>query len=182
MYVPDLLGSDLLLYRVIHSRLRARRLDQIMVRLTSSGTKGAIWLLIASILVIIPVPHGRQSAVLLVAALLIAQGASNLVLKPLFRRQRPYEKHADVTLLVRAPGPNSWPSGHAASSMAAAVILAVMYPFWSPAAILLAVGIAYSRVYVGVHYPADVLSGAVIGTMCAALVLIASHVAAITVW
>lgn len=65
--------------------------------------------------------------------------------------------------LVRLPTDPSFPSGHAATSFAGATMLALLVPRLAPALYVLAIGIAFSRVYVGVHYPLDVLAGAVLG-------------------
>src|SRR5579884_1404215 len=149
--------ADRSVYRLLHSRLRAAWLDPFMVFVTRSGTKGVVWLALAAGLLLGGHAHARWTAALSVAALLLAEGAINIVLKPAFRRERPYKHPGLARLLVKAPGPHSWPSAHAGSSAAAAGVLAVLYPLVSPAFILLALLIAYSRVYVGVHYPLDVL-------------------------
>jgi undecaprenyl-diphosphatase len=113
-----------------------------------------------------------------VAALLLAEGIVNVVLKPAIRRERPFVRGGLPALLVQAPGPNSWPSAHAASSVAAAGVLAYVYHAAAPAFLVAALLIAYSRIYVGVHYPLDVLAGVVIGFLCAAIVIAASTVIA----
>ena len=66
-----------------------------------------------------------------------------------------------------APHDGSFPSGHAATSFAAATVLTLYLPRWAPLWILLAVAIGFSRVYVGVHYPLDVVGGAVLGVLVA---------------
>lgn len=161
-------------YRVVHSRLRARWLDPGMILLTRAGTKGAIWFALALGLLIDGSAHARTAAVLMAAALLLAEGLINWVLKPIFRRDRPYQQPGLARLLVSAPGPHSWPSAHAGSSAAAAIVLSAAYPLWSPLFILVALLIAYSRVYVGVHYPLDVLAGIAVGIVSAAAVLLAA--------
>jgi undecaprenyl-diphosphatase len=117
-------------------------------------------------------PRGRIVAWMSIAALLFAEGAINLVLKPAIRRQRPFARATLHTLLVSPPGPHSWPSAHAGSSVAAAVILAYAYPIWGIIFLTAALLIAYSRVYVGVHYPFDVLAGIGVGVGAAALTLL----------
>lgn len=164
---------DRRLYLLLHSRLRAPWLDPIMIWSTKAGTKGMVWLGIAAGLLIDSSSHGRWFALLSVAALLLAEGMINLILKPLIHRQRPYAHHGLARLLVSAPGPHSWPSAHAGSSAAAATVLAVGFPHWAPVFIALALLVAYSRVYVGVHYPLDVLAGVIVGFAAAVLVLIA---------
>jgi undecaprenyl-diphosphatase len=164
--------ADREVYRVLHSRLRARWLDPVMILFTRAGTKGAIWFGLASGLFIAGSAQARAAALLMSAALLLAEGAINWVLKPIIRRDRPYQHPGLSRLLVSAPGPHSWPSAHAGSSAAAAVALSVAYTLWSPVFILVALLIAYSRVYVGVHYPLDVLAGIAVGIIAAVAVLV----------
>lgn len=163
--------ADREVYRIVHSRLRAGWLDPGMVLFTRAGTKGAIWFALAVGFLITGSVHARWAAILSSAALLLAEGLINWLLKPMFRRERPYKHPGLSRLLVAAPGPHSWPSAHAGSSAAAAVVLSAFYPLWSPLFVGVALLIAYSRVYVGVHYPLDVLAGIVVGIIAAAAVL-----------
>lgn len=73
--------------------------------------------------------------------------------------------------LVAVPHSPSFPSGHATSSFACATVLCALAPRWSPAFVLLAAAIAYSRLYVGVHWPLDVVAGAALGVAIALLLL-----------
>ena len=88
-------------------------------------------------------------------------------LKQALGRERPSEVYTTPKPLVRAPTDGSFPSGHATVSFACATILAFYAPRAAPAFFLLAAAIAWSRVYVGVHYPLDVLGGAVLGVAIA---------------
>ncbi len=166
--------ADRHVYRILHSRLRAGWLDPVMVLFTRAGTKGAIWFALAVGLLIAGSAHARWAAVLSSTALLLGEGLINWLLKPIFRRDRPYKHPGLSRLLVAAPGPHSWPSAHAGSSAAAAVVLSALYPLWSPLFIGVALVIAYSRVYVGVHYPLDVLAGIIVGILAALAVLAAA--------
>jgi undecaprenyl-diphosphatase len=143
-----------------------------MVFFTRAGTKGAIWFALAVGFLIAGSAHARWAAILSSAALLLAEGLINWLLKPIIRRDRPYKHPGLSRLLVAAPGPHSWPSAHAGSSAAAAAMLSFLYPLWSPLFVAVALLIAYSRVYVGVHYPLDVLAGVVVGILAALAVLV----------
>jgi undecaprenyl-diphosphatase len=99
-----------------------------------------------------------QVAIADLAGQLISYG-----LKQWIGRERPSDVYASPKPLVHAPHDGSFPSGHATSSFACATILAFYAPRAAPAFYLLAAAIAWSRVYVGVHYPLDVLGGAVLG-------------------
>jgi undecaprenyl-diphosphatase len=79
-------------------------------------------------------------------------------------RPRPYASIAEVDRLMGAVG-SSFPSGHAATSAAGLAVLAIAVPRLAPALAVLAAAIAFSRIYVGVHYPSDVLVGAAIGAI-----------------
>ncbi len=96
------------------------------------------------------------------AAQLISYG-----LKQEIGRERPSAVYAAPKALVHVPHDGSFPSGHASASFACATMLAFYVPRAAPALFLLAAGIAWSRVYVGVHYPLDVLGGAVLGVLIA---------------
>ena len=110
------------------------------------------------------------SALLATAALLIASAASGL-LKDVFDRVRPALAEPGVTALVSLPGDASMPSGHAATAAAAAGVVALLHPrLRAPLAALVA-AIALSRVYLGVHYPSDVIVGAVLGLAIAWIVV-----------
>lgn len=90
----------------------------------------------------------------------------NATLKPLFDRLRPCEMHPQ-DLIFSCPADPSFPSGHTTASFAAALALAFFHPRWGAAALSLAVLIAWSRLYLFVHWPTDVAAGILIGTMCA---------------
>lgn len=170
-----LLGTDRRLYLFLHRRVRASWLDPVMVTATAAGTKGAVWLALAAIVFLTTFHRAHEAALWSVAALTLAEAVVNLVLKPLVRRERPFRRHRRVRVLVRLPGPHSWPSAHAASSAAAAVVLTGWFPLISVGALPLAALIAYSRVYVGVHYPMDVVAGSVIGALVGGLVLAVAY-------
>jgi len=102
----------------------------------------------------------------LAVAMLLATILADHILKPLVHRTRPFKAIPAVAVIGGRPHDPSFPSGHAANAFAAARVLSMTEPrvralWWT-----LAVAIAYSRVYLGVHYPLDVLAGAVIGTLC----------------
>ncbi len=88
-------------------------------------------------------------------------------LKGVFDVERPSSRYAEPRPLVHAPLDGSFPSGHAATSFAAATVLTFARPRWAPAFFLLALAIGFSRIYVGVHYPLDVVGGAVLGILVA---------------
>jgi undecaprenyl-diphosphatase len=88
-------------------------------------------------------------------------------LKGLFDRPRPPLRYPNQDPLVAVPDTASFPSGHAATSFAGATILAFAFPRVAPLFYILASAVGFSRVYLGVHYPLDIVGGAVLGTLIA---------------
>jgi membrane-associated phospholipid phosphatase len=107
-----------------------------------------------------------QPLVLVAIADAAAQGVAGL-LKVAVGERRPHLAHP----LVPLPHSHSFPSSHAASSFACATVLSVLAPRAAPGFFLLALAIGYSRLYVGVHWPLDVIGGAVLGVVIALLLL-----------
>jgi undecaprenyl-diphosphatase len=96
-----------------------------------------------------------------------ADELSKLALKPLFHRLRPYDSGLDVILRIGKPSDTSFPSGHALDAFFLATFLAMFFPRLRWLYFALAFLMAFARVYVGVHYPTDVLGGAIIGSLLA---------------
>lgn len=123
-----------------------------------------MWLALAFALALL-----RRSPRLFVLVLLADAAADGLAeaLKTAVGERRPHLSHQ----LVATPHSSSFPSGHAATSFACATVLSVLVPRAAPAFLVLAAAIAYSRLYVGVHWPLDVLAGAALGVATSLLLL-----------
>jgi undecaprenyl-diphosphatase len=149
---------------------RVRALDGVMWALSAVGEGGMIWVAIAAALVLVKrltlAGLARVALSILLASLVV-----NQVLKPAIGRDRPFVVVPDVLVIGPSPADRSFPSGHAGNSFAAATALTRVAPAGTAAWWTLAVLIAYSRVYLGVHYPLDVLAGALVGIACAAVAL-----------
>jgi undecaprenyl-diphosphatase len=145
-------------------------LDVAMIWISRIGQGGGLWVLLT--IVAFRSARYRAAAWRGMLALLLAATLANVILKPLIARARPM---ADETAVIRAlpaaPPTFSFPSGHAATTFAGAVAVSRMWPqgapIWWSAALL----IGYSRIYLGHHYPFDVLSGAAVGVLAAFWVL-----------
>ncbi len=147
----------------IQENLRCGFLDTVLPWLTRLGDGGIIWIALTVALLCIRRyrPVGIMMGISLLAGLLIG----NLCLKPLVARPRPCWINTDVNLLIASPGDYSFPSGHTlAAAEASTVALCGDRRIGVPAVILGAV-IAFSRLYLYVHFPSDVLAGAVLGTV-----------------
>ena len=138
-------------------------LDPIAVGLSEIGSYGLIWIAIALAAVALR-RRPPQFALAVTLAVFAADGLAT-ALKQLIGRDRPYVDHPLPEPLMTTALDVSFPSGHAATSFAGATVLAFAWPRWAPALYALAVLIGASRVYVGVHYPADVLAGALLGLL-----------------
>ena len=145
--------------------LRSPAGDVLMSAVTSLGNGGAVWILLTVVLLLIP--ETRKTGAVLAAALLFDVILCNGVLKNAVARMRPYDRNPVVELLIHKPGDYSFPSGHTAASFAAASALYFggERHIWKPA-LVLAVLIACSRLYLYVHYTTDVLGGAALGVFC----------------
>ncbi|MEE3419977.1 MAG: phosphatase PAP2 family protein [Lachnospiraceae bacterium] len=101
-------------------------------------------------------------------SLIISSLLTNLVLKPIFRRDRPFEAFPVLEPLVRRPKDRSFPSGHTSASFAVAIVLLALLPLpIGLAFVAIATLIGLSRIYLGVHFPSDVAVGAAVGTIVA---------------
>ena len=129
--------------------------------ITSVGNGGIIWILIA--LIFIAVKKYRIAGISMLAALLINLLISNVILKQLIARVRPCDINTAVELLIPRPTDYSFPSGHTSSSFAAAIIIFCRNKRIGIFALVLASVLAFSRLYLYVHYPSDVIAGIIIG-------------------
>jgi undecaprenyl-diphosphatase len=139
-------------------------LNPVFEGLSYAGRLGLLWIAIALVLCSLYRRWGVLGLTIIAVAL---ADWSAMGLKALFDRERPPLRYAEPDPLVRTPHDGSFPSGHAATSFAAATILSFAFPPFAPLLFALAAAVAWSRVYVGVHYPLDILGGALLGVLIA---------------
>lgn len=141
-------------------------LDALMLGLSALGRGGMVWFALAIALALLR--RAQTAAVWRVAlAVGLAELATNAAVKPAVGRVRPFEAVMDARVIGEKPTTYSFPSGHAATAVAGALSLGRACPVARPVFWTLAGLIALSRVYVGVHYPLDVIAGALLGLACA---------------
>ena len=157
------MGIELQFLNLIQE-IRTTFLDVFMSNVTKLGNVGFIWILLTIILLVIP--KTRKSGVILAAALIVDLILCNVILKPLVARIRPFDVNTAIQLIIAKPQDYSFPSGNTAASVASvvALYLAGEKRLWK-IALILACFIAFSRMYLYVHYPTDVLGGAVVGVI-----------------
>ena len=167
--------SNLLLW--IQEYLRSDFLDPIVKFITHSGDHGYLW--IALLIILLCIPRTRRAAMIGAATLLLTFIVTNLCLKPLIGRTRPYEVIEGLTRIIEKQSDRSFPSGHTANSMAVGVSLWLVskkyeiigdkklyFPKAAGWAVLVwSVLVGLSRLYVGVHFPTDVLGGAIVAIL-----------------
>lgn len=158
---------DVNLFYMINLNLQNSFFNLLMPIITNAGTN-TFWLIICVLIFIFGGEKGRDVALITVIALLIGYGVTEF-LKYEIARPRPFISLKGVHLLVTMDG-YSFPSGHAAASFVGCTMMGKKYGYL-PLFILFAFIIAFSRVYIGVHYLSDVLAGAVLGMLCSLLVL-----------
>lgn len=148
---------------------RISPLNDFFVALGTVEKLGAIWVLIALALGILMRRGVLETGVLVMLTALAAFVADSVSfgVKDLVQRTRPFEAHPQIHPLYVVHS-SSFPAGHAATAFAAATLLSFVAPRLSPLFLGLAAAIGFSRVYVGVHYPGDVLAGAAIGVLVGA--------------
>jgi len=158
------LDGNILLW--IQEYIRNDFLTPIFKFITHLGDEGYVWIAIAVLLLF--VKNYRKVGLMVGGSLLGSLLFNNMIVKNIVARPRPYRMMEELTILIPEPGEYSFPSGHTSSSFAAGVVLYLMLPKkYGVPAMVLAFLIGISRLYVGVHYPTDVLGGIVMGTLIA---------------
>lgn len=150
-------------------RAAARPLLQRGLALCSRLADGPLWVVLIALLPLTGAGGARH------ALLMLALGSLNLalyyLLKRSTRRQRPFERCDDIRACLKAPDAFSFPSGHTLHAFAFAALLSALHPALAPLLWSFATLVALSRVVLGLHFPSDVVAGALLGITTAGLVL-----------
>lgn len=147
--------------------LRIDALNPLVEGFTRLGNAGLLWIVLS--LVMLCWKPTRKAGVLALVSMLLGLLCTNVILKHLVGRPRPWLDIAQLVPLIAEPDPNSFPSGHTCAAFAAGMIWVRALPqrWMRVLSAVLAVCMGLSRLYVGVHYPSDVLAGALVGSFCA---------------
>lgn len=159
----------------IQENMRSDFMDMFMKFLTKIGDSGAIWI-IFSVIFLAMTKH-RKMGLRVAFSLVFSALICNLILKNYVARIRPYDVYTYIELIIEKQNDFSFPSGHTSASIAAATAIfksKFMYKKFNLGYlfIILAVLMSFSRLYLFVHYPTDVLGGIITGLLCAELAFI----------
>lgn len=152
----------------IQNYLKCGFLDGFTVFLSYLTTSGIIWIALGVLLLFFR--KTRTAGIVLLAALAVGFLTGDVLLKHIAARPRPFTV-TDFTLLIKAPSGSSFPSTHSCLAAAATTVLLVKKRTLGFVALALTVCIAFSRLYLYVHFPTDVLCGLLLGVLCALLML-----------
>ena len=148
---------DLSILDFIQSHMKCEFLDKVLPTITHLGDAGIFWILLG--LVFLVSIKTRRMGLQVFASLILGFILGNLILKNVVARERPYTINTNIVLLIKEQLDYSFPSGHTLASFNAAITIFFYHKKWGIAALALASVIAFSRMYLYVHFPTDILAG-----------------------
>ena len=164
------ISFDLPVLDWIQANLKSGFMDTVMPIITIFGDAGIFWMVVAAVLFLIP--KTRKTGLGMAIAMMIGLIVCNITLKPLVARIRPYDLQLQefgitIQLLGDKMHDFSFPSGHTIASFEAATVLLKNSKKMGIPAMILAILISFSRLYLYVHYPTDVIASVILGTLFA---------------
>ncbi len=153
----------------LQEHLKSPALDRVMVFLTALGNAGLFW--IAAAFVLILIRRYQKCGFIMLCTITLSRFLGEDLLKPIIGRLRPCAKFPEIVLLIPAPQSSSFPSGHTMIGFACATVLYHFNHKMGVAGFLVASLIAFSRLYLFVHYPSDILGGILYGTITSLFLL-----------
>lgn len=166
-------NADWAILNFIEEHMHSGVCDAIFKNITHLGDGGILWIIIAIALMLFRRTRyiGIAVAVSLALNSIICLG----ILKPAFARLRPFMLDSGIDLILHAPTDFSFPSGHTASSFSAAVTLLLYNRKYGVLSLIAAALIAFSRLYLMVHFPSDVIAGIALGALTGAAAFIVTQ-------
>lgn len=165
MHLTGIPGFDAVVMEFVQDHLHNPFTDTVFPVITYLGEGGIIWILLA--LILLCFKKTRTTGILVLITMLLTFLTGELILKNLICRPRPCHTFPEVPLLILRPDSYSFPSGHSASGFAAATMLFLWHKKQAWIAFIPAAVIAFSRIFLFVHYPTDVLAGSLLGILFA---------------
>ena len=151
---------DISIMECIRQNMTSPLMDKVMTAVTHMGDYGILW--IGLCIILMAMPKTRKSGFALAIAMIAGLVICNLLMKNIIARPRPFVAY-DFPIIINPPMGYSFPSGHSSNSFIAATVIALRHRKGAIPAYIIATLIAFSRVYLCVHDPSDVIVGAVIG-------------------
>ena len=162
--VDSLIHMDKVVFRFFNTTIANPLFDWIMPIITNQNIWAVPIIIIIFSLLFKGGRRGRIAVAIIIISVGLADAASAQILKPFFARLRPsHELTEGIRILMGKGGQYGFVSSHAANVFAAAVVFGYFYPRHKLTYFIIAVLVAFSRVYVGVHYPADIIFGGLLG-------------------
>lgn len=165
---------DAAVFHFVNGTLQNPVFDVVMPFITNLNRHTSVLIIVAALLVLLFVKggtKGRYAVIVLAFGILFSDQLNSSVAKFILARPRPCHVLPHVHLLVGCGSGYSFPSSHAVNNFCGAVILSFFFPQAAVWLYTFAGVVSFSRVYVGVHYPADVIGGAVIGICCGLIII-----------
>jgi undecaprenyl-diphosphatase len=166
-----IVALDKKIFVFVNNYTHTRFLDFLMPIITNFDYWKIPAVLFLSFLVIWGGKKGRIVTGLILIVFILSDQLSSSALKPFFSRARPFVEFIQISPLVEGSPKYSFPSTHATNIFAVMTLLSYYYRKFLPLNLLIAFIVSFSRIYVGVHYPSDVVGGAILGVICAFLVI-----------
>lgn len=160
---------DINILEFIQRNLHSPFLDKLMPIITSLGNAGLLWIAIGIVLTL--KKEYRETGILVLGAVIINTILGEGIIKNVVRRGRPFIDITTVKLLIAKPLSYSFPSGHTGASFAAASVLSKYFKKYRVVFYIMAFLIAFSRLYLFVHFPSDVVAGIILGLISAKITL-----------